>query len=125
MQAIQSRRADDHAGSETAAVCLGWRRVVRYIGTEVECQRSLVILAPNSDPGDQDKALMKAVAGTWFDDCPTRQPFVVVCSDTIWFPEHGFLRRRSCCGSATVRLVRCGGAARRMTVPLTRGTALA
>jgi hypothetical protein len=31
--------------------------VVRYVGTEEECQRRLAMLAPKNDRGDQDNAL--------------------------------------------------------------------
>jgi len=31
--------------------------IVRYVGTEEECQRRFAILAPKNDPADQDKAL--------------------------------------------------------------------
>ena len=32
-------------------------RVVRYIGTEEECQRRLAMLVPKKERADQDKAL--------------------------------------------------------------------
>jgi len=33
--------------------------IVRYVGTEEECQRRLEILAPKSDRAEQDKALAR------------------------------------------------------------------
>jgi len=33
--------------------------IVRYVGTEEECQRRLGILAPKSDRAEQDKALAR------------------------------------------------------------------
>ena len=33
--------------------------IVRYVGTEEECQRRLAMLAPKSDRADQDKALAR------------------------------------------------------------------
>ena len=31
--------------------------IVRYVGTQEECQRRLAMLAPNNERADQDKAL--------------------------------------------------------------------
>jgi hypothetical protein len=33
--------------------------IVRYVGSEEECQRRLAMLAPNQDRADQDKALAR------------------------------------------------------------------
>ena len=33
--------------------------IVRFIGTEEECGRRLVVLAPNNDRANQDKALAR------------------------------------------------------------------
>jgi len=33
--------------------------IVRYVGTEEECQRRLVILAPKNDRNEQDEALAR------------------------------------------------------------------
>jgi len=33
--------------------------IVRYVGTEEECQRRLAMLAPKKDRADQDKALAR------------------------------------------------------------------
>ena len=33
--------------------------IVRYVGTEEECQRRIAILAPTNDRADQDRALAR------------------------------------------------------------------
>ena len=33
--------------------------IVRYVGSEEECQRRLAMMAPNQDRADQDKALAR------------------------------------------------------------------
>jgi hypothetical protein len=33
--------------------------LVRYVGSQVECERRAAILVPRNDPGNQDRALLR------------------------------------------------------------------